>query len=333
MDGTEMAFMNFAGGVSIPWKLAETCLHSEVAISICKSIKYSVSQFTDGRKRAAWGYIRPQFDPMGLQGAAWIEKARTLAGEWTKTSGIKVAIVGQSTVMLDIRSLVYRIFPWMILATTVIVLVVLVVAFRSVVVALRSALCAGLTLLFAGGICCLTYQGGIFEWTHLGNMTSQFGAIIWCIPVMAFNIVVGLCLDYDLFLFLRATEFRMSGMDPVTATRQALVHTGSVITTAGIMMVIAFAGLLWSSMLNAAELSLYIIATVIYDTFVMRCLFMPAIMSLMGRWNWWPSKLTGMQFSAESRKGGANKFWPVDSDSRSESGREGEADQETKQMK
>jgi uncharacterized membrane protein YdfJ with MMPL/SSD domain len=78
----------------------------------------------------------------------------------------------------------------------------------------------------------------------------------------------------------------------VEATREALCTTGRIITAAGIIMAIAFLGLMFASMLVINELSVFLVFAVLYDTFIVRSLLSPAMMSLLGRYAWYPSKLS-----------------------------------------
>ena len=98
--------------------------------------------------------------------------------------------------------------------------------------------------------------------------------------------VVGICLDYDIFLLSRVAEKREEGCDPDTAIREGLKETGGIICAAGIIMAIAFGGLMFTSMLLINLVSFYMVFAVLFDTFVVCCVLSPATMSLAGRWHW-----------------------------------------------
>jgi putative drug exporter of the RND superfamily len=70
----------------------------------------------------------------------------------------------------------------------------------------------------------------------------------WMAPILAFPLIVGLGLDYDIFLFSRIYEFRKMGYAPTPAIVKGVAKTGEVITFAGIIMAIAFCGLMASSL-------------------------------------------------------------------------------------
>ena len=110
---------------------------------------------------------------------------------------------------------------------------------------------------------------------------------------MSCSILVGLALDYDIFLMSRVVEFRRRGWSDRTSVCLAVEKTGGVISAAGLIMAVSFAGLLIppTTVLNQYGFTLFI--GVALDSFVMRPILVPALLSLGGglggRINWWPS--------------------------------------------
>jgi uncharacterized membrane protein YdfJ with MMPL/SSD domain len=107
-----------------------------------------------------------------------------------------------------------------------------------------------------------------------------------------FSMITGICFDYDIFLLVRITEYRADGIDPAASVRNGLVSTGGIITAAGVIMAIAFGGLLGSALSQVNVMGLMMVTATLYDTFLARCIVNPAVMSLIGRYNWWPSALS-----------------------------------------
>lgn len=75
------------------------------------------------------------------------------------------------------------------------------------------------------------------------------------------------------------------------ATRHALAHTGPVITSVGIILAGTFSALMTLPLQDLLQLGFGVAAGVLTDTFVTRTLIVPAVVSLVGRWNWWPSRM------------------------------------------
>ena len=70
-----------------------------------------------------------------------------------------------------------------------------------------------------------------------------------------------------------------------------MYKTGGIITAAGVIMAIAFSGLMISSLVVMKQLGFILCFAVLVDTFVIRTILVPAIMSIADKWNWWPAKL------------------------------------------
>ena len=79
-------------------------------------------------------------------------------------------------------------------------------------------------------------------------------------------------------------------MPTLRAIRHGVCATGYIISSAGVIMAIAFSGLLLSSIPTVNQLAVYLVFAVLFDTFVVRPFAVPALMSLLGETNWWPSR-------------------------------------------
>ena len=107
---------------------------------------------------------------------------------------------------------------------------------------------------------------------------------------MCTNILVGLCLDYDIFLFSRVREYRRKGYSTTLSIIFGVEHTGYLITYAGIIMAVAFSSLMLSSMILLKEFGVILSCAVLLDTFLMRTTIVPSLLHLFRETNWWPRK-------------------------------------------
>ena len=101
--------------------------------------------------------------------------------------------------------------------TGVVVFVIVAGVFRSVFVPLRLLLTIALPICWVFGLAVLVYQYDYFTW--ISNILNA-PKIYWLTPVLAISILVGLGLDYDLFLFLRVLEYREAGFSTEAAMRK-----------------------------------------------------------------------------------------------------------------
>ncbi|GAI87513.1 unnamed protein product, partial [marine sediment metagenome] len=130
---------------------------------------------------------------------------------------------------------------------------------------------------------------GILDWMF-PRVLGDVSAVYWATPVMSFSILLGLGLDYDIFLLSRISEYRNKGYTERASVIKGLYKTGGVISMAGIIMAIAFSGLMFSNVLVMTEFGFILTFAVLIDTFIIRTILVPAIMSIADKWNWWPGK-------------------------------------------
>jgi uncharacterized membrane protein YdfJ with MMPL/SSD domain len=136
----------------------------------------------------------------------------------------------------------------------------------------------------------LIFCGGVLDWIS-PSFSHNSGGLYWIVPLVALSIIVGLGIDYDVFLFTRITEARKDGMPPGEVIRFGYYHTGSVITGAGIVMSIAFCGLIFSKQFVLRQLGFFLSTSVLLDTFIIRMLVVPTLLYFLGDLNWWPMKM------------------------------------------
>ena len=109
-------------------------------------------------------------------------------------------------------------------------------------------------------------------------------------PILAFCIVFGLSMDYEVFLVSRVAEARRSGLPEAEAIVEGLARTGSVITSAGSIMIAVFAAFAMGSFLPVQMLGFVLTVAVLLDATVVRMVIGPALLRLAGQWNWWPGE-------------------------------------------
>lgn len=240
---------------------------------------------------AAKVMIQYELDPFSTEGQAWIIRLREA---FAKTSATEVAswyILGAGPIQMDVANKTFKHLPLMVSLMMVVVFIVIGVAFRSVVAPLRAVFCLLWMLVITFGCAIFVFQDGalsFLHWAPLGQRDT--GAMSWMSPCMAFSMVVGLGLDYDIFYSERVAEEWNHGYDEKTAAVRALAATANTISAAGIIMVMAFGALLVSATPALNEISFLLILGVLLDCFVTTKVIIPCAMSLLGRANFWPRK-------------------------------------------
>ena len=97
--------------------------------------------------------------------------------------------------------------------------------------------------------------------------------------------LVGIALDYDIFLVGRIVELHNEGVSTQNSILLGVASTGTIITAAGVIQALAFFGLMLSSIQVLNQLSFFLFFAVLFDTFVVRTLVVPSIMFWLGSIN------------------------------------------------
>jgi RND superfamily putative drug exporter len=173
----------------------------------------------------------------------------------------------------------------MLAAVAAVTFVLLARAFRSLLLALKAIVLNLLSIGAAYGVLVLVWQEGHGSEAIWGIPAT--GAIAMWVPLMAFAFLYGLSMDYEVFLLARMREEYDATGSTGTAIVQGLGRVGRLVTCAALILFLSFA-----SMASLPELDVKIMATalgagILLDATVLRALLVPALVALLGRWNWW----------------------------------------------
>lgn len=160
----------------------------------------------------------------------------------------------------------------------------LLVAFRSIVI---PATAIALNLLSTGaayGIMTLVFQDG---WFAKAIGVTPGPVIESFVPLFVFTIVYGLSMDYHFFILTRIKEGRDRGLDSRTAVANDIAATAGTITSAAAIMVVVFAVFVTMKFAMIQQLGLGLAVAVFVDATVIRSILLPAVMRLLGDWNWY----------------------------------------------
>lgn len=250
-------------------------------------------------KRASLIIMLVTFDPNGPLMEPFFKKTRDIINQFHKTSLYHWNITSLLASNIDVCYSAFDSFSMMIGITLTVVVVFILISMRSLILPIRLVITIGLTVLWTYGLATLIFKNGVIDWID-PNFTHHSGGLYWVVPLIALSIIVGLGIDYDIFLFTRITEVRHEGKSADEAIRIGYYHTGSVITGAGIVMSIAFCGLIFSKQLVLRQLGFFLSTSVLLDTFIIRMMVVPTLLHFLGDLNWWPIKLPVVTFSNQN---------------------------------
>ena len=126
--------------------------------------------------------------------------------------------------------------------------------------------------------------------------------LIWILPIMLLVIMVGLGLDYDIFLVTRIREYVAGGAKDEEAIETAVERTGGIITVTGLVTAGAYGTMMLSQIPMLQQLGLAIFIVVLLDATLTRIYLVPSIMMMMKRLNWWaPGRLRRVPVRPEEK--------------------------------
>ena len=203
----------------------------------------------------------------------------------SEAEGATVTLAGLPTEEREFVHAVYSNFPYVLLFVVLLTYVLLMRAFKSVLLPLKAVILNLLSLAAAYGIIVFIFQKGHGA-EEIWNVPATDSIISW-IPLMIFAFLFGLSMDYEVFLLTRMRE----AYDETRSTEQAIAlglgRTGKLVTSAALVLGFAFFVLSTSPGTDIKQFGIGLAAGIIFDATVIRALLVPAIMRLMGGWNWW----------------------------------------------
>ena len=161
--------------------------------------------------------------------------------------------------------------------------------FRSVVVGLTAIVINLLSTLAAFGLLVLVFQ---HRWAEDLPGFSSTGAVIVWVPMFLFVILFGLSMDYHVFVVSRIREGVERGLPIRRAVAEGIIGSAGTVTSAAVVMVAVFSIFATLSMVEMKQLGVGLGVAVLIDVLVVRVVVLPSLMALLGRANWWPSRLS-----------------------------------------
>ncbi|WP_160725859.1 MMPL family transporter [Bacillus sp. USDA818B3_A] len=207
-------------------------------------------------------------------------RARQWVKEWPREKlGVHAYIGGPIKFEQEIFDEIYDQVPHGLLLIVLSTLIILMAAFRSILIPLKAILMNVLSLGCTFGIVVWIFQLG-----HLGMKPVNIALIF---PVFVFTLVFGLSMDYEVFLISRIQEFYLKTGDNTLATISGLTFTSKIITSAAAIMIVVTGAFAFTGVMPVKQLGIGIAIAIFIDATIVRMVLVPALMKLLGDWNWW----------------------------------------------
>jgi len=275
-----------AGGVLTP---IEVLAHSEDAqstrqlLSKVSGIAAAVRSSAPDSNRAGTTVLLgiPVAETVNASSLAPVRAARSALDHAPGVIGIS----GQGAVDLDYQHAVFGSFPLMFAIIALLTIALLTRAFRSLVLAVKAVALNLVSMAAAFGLMTWFWQEGHGSNAVFGIPAT--GAITFWIPLMVFAFLFGLSMDYEVFILARVREEYDRTGSTDAAVIEGLGRTGRLVTSAALILFLAF-----GSLASAPDTDIKVLATglgfgILLDATIVRALLLPALVSLLGEWNWW----------------------------------------------
>jgi RND superfamily putative drug exporter len=213
-------------------------------------------------------------DPIGDQGLDAVEEIRTVLKDYEGNG--EAVVSGFSVLYADIREVMnrdmIRAFAFILAG----IFLVLLLMLRSVVAPIYLIVTVLLSFTCTLGITSMFF-----------DVVVGVERLSWLLPIFMFVFLVALGIDYSIFLFGRIKE-EVAHHGVRQGVHIAVAATGSIITSAGVILAGTFAGMMAGEIAFLTQLGFSVAVGVLIDTFVVRTILDPALAAFFGRWTWWP---------------------------------------------
>ncbi len=234
--------------------------------------------------KAAVLTVMPETSPQSSETTNLVHTLRSDVIPGSTPDRMEVNVGGTTARVIDQSDYLAGRIPVFIGGVLLLSFLLLLVAFRAPLIALKAGVMNLLSLAAAYGVVALAAEGGT-----LGSLIGVAGdtPIPPFVPVMMFAILFGLSMDYEVFLLSRIREEYLRTGDTSGSVAAGLAKTARVITAAAAIMVVVFLAFVFSSEVFLKLMGLGMATAILVDATIVRMVLAPAAMQLLGKANWW----------------------------------------------
>ena len=229
--------------------------------------------------------VYPDSAPQDQATMDLLERLRTQTDpQLEQQTGAKIYVGGTQAITSDFTSVLADALPLFLAIVIGLGFLALMLLFHSIVIPLTAAITSLLSFSAALGITVAVFQWGWFD-ALLG--VPGTGPIFPFLPIMVFSILFGLSMDYQVFLVTRMKEEWNRTGDNAVSVRRGLGGSGRVVVIAALIMSSVFLAFVPSTNATIKLFGISLASAVLIDAFIIRLIFVPSLMSMLGRANWW----------------------------------------------
>eukprot|EP00931_Biecheleriopsis_adriatica_P083725 TRINITY_DN573_c0_g1_i1.p1 TRINITY_DN573_c0_g1~~TRINITY_DN573_c0_g1_i1.p1 ORF type:complete len:942 (+),score=175.16 TRINITY_DN573_c0_g1_i1:64-2826(+) len=256
-------------------------------------------QLVSQQNHAMLTFVFPKSDPFSPDAFELatlmrdVLKNETTAGN-AEIPGLTFLTFSPGSVMMDLIEVTSKQLPLCFAACAVVCLLFVAGWFGALFIPFKLLLTVVVPITWTFGAGLYVYEDGLLQsWgvTYPGLIPTGDAGIDWTVPMFSLTFMMGLALDYEIFLFERIREFRLEGFSDNKSIQLGLAATGGTISAAGLIMALTFTSQLLGSVPVTNQLGFILVFSIVVDTFVVRSILVPAMLSILPASNYWPAKM------------------------------------------
>lgn len=270
-----------------------------------QNLKMLWDQVVSKGNHAMLTFIFPTMDPFSPSAFELVKVTRrvlrqlTLQGkeESSPIPGLTFMTFSPASILMDLIEVTSVRLPIAFVGCVLVCLVLIAAWFGAIFIPLKLLLTVVVPITWTYGAALYVYEDGVLEFTGFpGVMRTGDAGIDWTVPMFTLTFIVGLALDYEIFLIERIREFREEGFGDRESIQLGLAATSGTITCAGLIMALTFIAQMLGSIPVTNQMGFILVFSIVTDTFIVRTVLVPAMLSLVPCANYWPSKMPPVRY-------------------------------------
>ena len=230
--------------------------------------------------------VIPKTAPIDAKTNDLIEHLRdtATAADVSGNKNVTFEVTGSTALQKDINEKLSNALPVYLTVVVGLSIILLIIAFRSILVPLKATLGFLLSVLAMFGALVAVFQWGWF------GIAEAPGPIVSFIPIIATGVLFGLAMDYEFFLVSGMHEEYTKTKDAKRSVARGFRLGAKVVTAAAVIMISVFAGFIFNHDATIQAIGFALAVGILVDAFIVRMTIVPAIMTLLGKSAWWIPK-------------------------------------------
>jgi len=294
-----------------------------------ENLQHLWDQLVSKEKDAMLTFLFPRLDPFSPEAFALTSDVRavlrneTLAAQSPNAAipGLTFLMFSPGSIIMDLIDVTSHMLPLCFFGCVIVCFTLIALWFGAVFISVKLLLTVVVPITWTYGAALFVYEDGKLDFlNYVGLMPVGDSGIDWTVPIFSLTFMMGLALDYEIFLFERVREFREEGFGDRESIQLGLSATGGTISSAGLIMALTFFAQLLGSVPITNQLGFVLVFSIVIDTFVVRSILVPAMLSLCPVLNYWPSRMPEPKYTWLSGFGGSRpasgnrKVWQQEED-------------------